>query len=100
MIFRGALFRSVGQQQQAGFVVLSLPGMQKAVGGGEGCNVFRVQRRVAGLGLAANSGDSNRTNPKSMGRPYAGAALEFFTGFMVGEKHPKNNRARTVLDVG
>jgi hypothetical protein len=41
-IFRAVLFRDVGQHQQTGFVVLVLPGLQKAIGSGQGGSVFGV----------------------------------------------------------
>ena len=41
-VFRGVVSRSVGEHQEASFMILSLPSMKKAVGGGEGGDVVGV----------------------------------------------------------
>lgn len=44
-IFAGLLFQVVGEEEDAGFLVVGLPGVQEAVRGGEGNDVIVFDRR-------------------------------------------------------
>ena len=45
-VFVGMLLELVAEQEDSGFVVLVLPGLQETVGRGQGRNVILVNRRV------------------------------------------------------
>ena len=42
-ILRAILFCGIGQHQQAGFVILILPGLKKAIGSGQGRSISRIR---------------------------------------------------------
>jgi len=49
--FAGTLFEAIGEQQDGGFLILGLPGVQEVVRSGEGVDVVRIHR-ARRLGLA------------------------------------------------
>jgi len=49
--FAGTLFEAIGEQQDGGFLILGLPGVQEVVRSGEGVDVVRIHRGRR-LGLA------------------------------------------------
>lgn len=42
--FAGTLFEAIGEQQDGGFLILGLPGVQEVVRSGEGVDVVRIHR--------------------------------------------------------
>ena len=65
-VFGGLLFRSISEHKETGLVVLSLPGMKKVVGRGEGGDIARIRGGSSGrFGLGGESpGKRRQTEPK------------------------------------
>lgn len=58
-VFAGSLADAVGEHEEAGFLVLGLPGVEEVVGGGEGEDVVLIDARVGNSG-PAERGDRER----------------------------------------
>ena len=62
--FAGTLFEAIGEQQDSGFLILRLPGVQEVVGGGERRDVVMIDR---GCGLRPARGRNREHDQQQRG---------------------------------